>query len=565
MYITLKMEVNIMSKNRGKEIKSKVWEVVTQERTPEELALIAEEYKSINRYAFVLHDKDTIKLEDTKPERLKELIEQETTRTYSNEADFWVEDGGVKHINNKYWEMVEKSFNDQKEIPVKTHAQGVIELPDNYMTAKTLAKWFNLPETCFRAKFTGKGGSITDTLLDCTRYLTHESEKEQASGKHLYPDDEIISNWNWRAALDVRLNERLMYGKNLSDRERLRFDVLYKGLTLKQARDKDPYHYEKDMQLLKRNRGDYLANQKPPQGRITFYIYGKGGTGKDLLARAIARGLYPQYEEDDAIFFELGAKGAEFEGYDGQPVMLWSDVRAPELLNRWGRGNLLNILDPYPKANKKQNVKYSSLGLLNEVNILTGPDDYQMFLSNLMGGYEDKNGNKYEAENIEQITRRVPVIIPVRQDDFDILINSGVANGTSDFGQYYHHKRVQGSLYRAHQILSNAEKLQEVEGKIALPVIDVARSIKPVKEIGGLLELDEFESYGEEKKVSEFEREIMAMTSDELKWLVNDLMSELQNIQRDDDFFMYELNEKRKQEINEQLRMIRALNRDISD
>lgn len=55
--------------------------------------------------------------------------------------------------------------------------------------------------------------------------------------------------------------------------------------------------------------------------------------GKGLASRAIARSLYPELEKDDDIFFCIGDGKATFEGYDGQPVIIWNDCRSFELFN----------------------------------------------------------------------------------------------------------------------------------------------------------------------------------------------------------------------------------------
>ncbi len=59
---------------------------------------------------------------------------------------------------------------------------------------------------------------------------------------------------------------------------------------------------------------------------MNFYIYGKGGTGKGFLSRAIARAMYPQYEYDDEIFFGNRRKN-EIGWIRWTSVIIWNDVR----------------------------------------------------------------------------------------------------------------------------------------------------------------------------------------------------------------------------------------------
>ena len=71
-----------------------------------------------------------------------------------------------------------------------------------------------------------------------------------------------------------------------------------------------------------------------PQRRINYYIEGLRGIGKSLISRALARTLIERDNlmNDDEIFFEVGSDRTNFEGYDGQPVLIWNDCRASTLL-----------------------------------------------------------------------------------------------------------------------------------------------------------------------------------------------------------------------------------------
>ena len=132
----------------------------------------------------------------------------------------------------------------------------------------------------------------------------------------------------------------------------------------------------------------YISERAPmPKTRLNYYISGTGGIGKGLICRAIARSLYPSLKDDDDIFFEVGAQGVPFEGYDGQPVIIWNDRRAYDLLQELnGRGNVFNVFDTHP-ARGKQNIKYASVNLINEVNIVNSVQDYSEFLDGLAGEY----------------------------------------------------------------------------------------------------------------------------------------------------------------------------------
>lgn len=169
---------------------------------------------------------------------------------------------------------------------------------------------------------------------------------------------------------------------------------------------------------------------------MNFYVFfGEGGTGKDLLAKALARALAPP--DADKPYFKVGGENVSWEGgYDGEPVVIWEDMRVGDMIRTAkSRGMLFRILGPWREPDEKPvvNIKGSKTQLLNRVNIVTGPEGYEEFLRGLAGEYESMQGGvrvKNQAENLGQGGfRRFPVIIPVAEREFSIFVNSGVLNG----------------------------------------------------------------------------------------------------------------------------------------
>lgn len=509
----------------------KVLEIVTQLEFLDEEKIKKElKRKIIKDYAYILHDKDIIDLEDknlVSEEAFKRLLIDEKEGKVS---DIWEDVKGEQRVKGIYKEQYIKNVLDHPE--KKAHWHILLYLPDNYTYVNEAAKWFGVPENFIRVKRTGRGGKLRNTLLDCVEYMTHEDLKQQELGKHRYQDEEIKASFNFRAEMIEREEEKRKYGRNISDRERLQLDVLYNGLTLKQAREKDPYNYNKDLNILKRNRGDYLSNQTPPAFRLNLYICGKGGVGKDLMAEALARSMYPQFLADDEIFFNVGASGAEFEGYDGQPVLIWSDARAGELVQRWGRENLLaGILDPFPTVTKRQNIKYSSVSLMNSINIFTGADKWVTFLNGLVGEYKDKNGRLYESENKAQSYRRFPLIIPVYQDQFNILLNQGFLYDNKSWEQYNCYQNIRGSFAMLADKLSSMPEIKETKTKALVEPVREQTEKLYNKGIGSVenddeIDLSMFDNYGEIIEQSEFERGLAALNEEELFNLLGDKKNE---------------------------------------
>ena len=332
-----------------------------------------------------------------------------------------------------------------------------------------IAKWLGIAENFVDVP----KGNGAGKFLDCIEYLTHERAEQAALGKHRYADSEIIASFDFRTKLNKRNENKLKYGKDLDEKEQLRYDVLYLGKTLRQAMKQEPLLYMDDFEKLQKLRLQYIGHQSPPKTRINYYVCGKGGVGKGLISRALARSMYPQYEDDEDIFFEVGAKGAPFEGYDGQPVIIWNDRRAYDLLQELnGRGNVFNVFDTHP-TKQRQNVKFSSVCLCNEVNIVNSVQDYLEFLEGLAGGYTDRSGEEHEAEDKGQSYRRFPFIIPLHKDDFDLLLNKGFIEETDNFEEYIEHKGLIGNMQKIHSVCGQNETLaKELEAKTIKPVIE---------------------------------------------------------------------------------------------
>lgn len=333
---------------------------------------------------------------------------------------------------------------------------------DNAIEVETIAKWLGIPQQYIDIP-KGRGA-----FLDCVAYLTHESEKEQEKGKHLYNDDEITANFDFRTELTRREENKLKYGNSgeLSPRDQMRYDVLYNGVTLRECKQADRLTYMNDCQTLEKLRHRYLTEvAQMPTFRINFYIDGNGGVGKNTAAKLLAKVLFPDNEKP---YFEVGQRGVEFQHYDGEKVIIWNDKRASGFISDFGREGTFDLLDMHP-SDSVQNVKYGSTRLINEFNIINGVDSYQEFLDGLAGEYTDREGKFHEAEDKSQSYRRFPIILCVREKDFDCLLNRGVMENTREYQQYIEYKEIEGSFARVAQRLEGAAQLV-----VARNMLDVA-------------------------------------------------------------------------------------------
>lgn len=379
-------------------------------------------HKTIKRWAYVWHDKDV----------------------YTEEEESLDKTGRVKAGELK-----------KKHIHIVLHCPNAIEL-------QSIASWFNIPDNFIDIP---KGAGA---FLDCVKYLTHEDEKQQLKGKHRYADDEVISNFDWRKEL-IAVNSRLMkYGKDLSPAKQMQQDVLRFGKTLDECYIEDPILYASEQRTLERLRTEYLNRQEPPTRRMNYYISGDGGVGKGILSHAFARALFPEMNPKDVVF-QVGGDNVSFEGYDGQPVILWNDMRSSELLAVAGsRGVLFEIFDTFPRMTTRVHKKYGYVPLNHLVNIVNGPEHYKYFLDNLSGLYIDRYGQQQCSENKSQAYRRFPMIIPMREDDFDIFLNKGYMEGTREYEQYVQYANVRNNLSQLSEILATNPKELERLNRVAI-------------------------------------------------------------------------------------------------
>ena len=488
-------------------MKTRIWEVMQYEKNPktgeslnfdEKNIIRGLNHKTIKQWAYICHDKD---------------------------IDV---DGGLK---NKHWHVVCRS--------------------DVRLEIETIAEWFGVPVQQVEIK---KGAGA---FLDCVEYLTHERPEQIAQGKHRYDDSEVIASegFQWREELDNRTIKKLEAKKKYADKETIRLQVLKEGKSLRDVMEENPLIYANDMSVLTKLRAQYLATYAPlPPVRINYYIEGKGGIGKDVLAKILAKSLFPA-EYDDDSYFRVGANGALFEGYDGQPCIIWSDRRSSQLLRELGgRGNVFNVFDTSPNRDK-QNVKYSSACLVNAVNIINGTESYEDFLNGLAGEYEDKNGHKYKAEDKGQSYRRFPMIICLHESDFDMLVNRGFAEGTFEYQQYNTYKNMVGNFGSMKKRLESATSDVGLID-LAKPIIEKHHEIEEKAEERKISSADEcpeeFWYYGLTQEQAEVNRKINArikynrritenMTKAEKEKIALELMDEYHWLGKEDEDDIYKI------------------------
>lgn len=415
--------------------------LMTEEQIQEGL-----DHKTIGEWAYICHDKDVW-----------------------SEAD----------------ELLDASHHQDETKPRHWHI--AINMPKNNVEVETIARWFGVPMN-FVQIIRGRGG-----FLDCVEYLVHENEKGMVEGKYHYDDSEVHSNCDWRKMIEDRRLSRAKYGGDYDAKTLLRMKVLQGELSLRECRSKYPVNYITDTEKLQKLRLDYITHAEPPKFRKNFYIYGKGGVGKDAASQVLAHALYPNIADDTDLFFYVGSDNATFMGYDGQPVIIWSDFRSYELYKALGsRGNVFAVLDTHPKK-KAQNVKYGSINLINEVNIINSVQPFTEFIENLSGSYTDKDGIRHEAEDEGQAYRRFPYVMPLRAEDFDIMISANFMGQSDDLKEYRGIYNITGNFGRLMEAYPDKAMVVNFGTGMVRPLLEADKKYSEKEVISNNIN---FEQYG---------------------------------------------------------------------
>ena len=457
-------------------------------------------------------------------ERDEEYTELETLITEEKIKE------ALAHTSIKQWAYIhhtEDVYTDEQEGEKRGQHKPphwhVVMRSKSSLNVEMVASWFGVPANFIDIP---KGRRA---FLDCVQYLTHESEKEQAKGKHLYEDEAVHASegFDWRGELNQRqqIFDDLGYEPK-STKSLVQGLVRQQGKPLSYIAKHFPEEYNDNVQKLKALRDDYLMHSAPmPPLRMNFFVSGDSGMGKSSLSALLALSIFPMYEDwdEDEIIFVVGSKGVRFQSYKGQPIVIWEDTRAIDLVMEFGRGAVWEMFDPRPKR-KGINKKNGETILTNAVHIVNGIETFDEFMNGLVGEYTDKEGNRHKAETqqIDQGFRRFPFFIEINDDNIAMWVNNGWMNDTREFQTYTMYQKIRGSFKSIIEQAGSDPELKKVGGKKLLgkmqgPVDEVREKhlAAPAKEVdwgelGKPMEIDESERewhHGEETQLAKKRRE----------------------------------------------------------
>jgi hypothetical protein len=471
------------------------------------IQMAIDNHKSIERFAYILHDKDTITVKGYNELACEHIIEEYNEKLKITDVLSDSEYLELARAKRVLQENAAKFEAERTTEPKPPHYHIVLQL-NTPQTVDTVAKWFGIPSNFVDIP----KGRNPYKFLDCAEYLTHESPKEQAKGKYRYLDSEVhYGGFDFREEIDNKQNRAIKYG-TADFALQLKMDIVQGKYTLKQVKEQFSEYYLKNPRNYQIARLTYLELAQPPKTRINYYVSGEGGLGKTLLSRALAVQLAlmvnPTLTESCDMYYEITDGRVAFDGYDGQPVIIWNDFRANDLLKafNYDRGTAFAVFDTHPER-VSVNIKYGKAYLNNTFNIINSVQSKYDFLDGLAGEYGEGD-NLHRAEDKNQSYRRFPMLIDINSESYDFFLNRGFFEDTREYQQFIEYMTITGNFKAIQQNLVDLpEQKREIEKRVlSLPLEktkecldkDTGDKEKTEEEIQQILE--QFKDYGKQKK-----------------------------------------------------------------
>ncbi len=338
----------------------------------------------------------------------------------------------IPYISKYAFIIHDKDYKDEaktKKAEPHYHLQCAC---NNSYAVGTIAGWLDVrPSQIERIK-----ANFAVALL----YLTHLN----APDKHQYEDTEVHANFAWQ-------KER-KEAKSRIIRERQKTELitailsgqvkqygLYDYFDLKEIDRNYIVFWDRDIRTAFKHRSEMIT-LNPDRNLQSWFIYGKSGVGKTVLAKILAekRGYMP---------FITSSDNDTLDGYAGQECIIFDEIRDDTFKNY---DDLLKMTDKHTASRVRS--RYQN-------KVLT---DVELIIITSTQSYEEIFCKPYVNEEDKQIKRRISTLIKV--DEADVIV-SQYNERTGKFEFLTHFKNPLNE-YLEDKSKQNDEKMNETKAEL---------------------------------------------------------------------------------------------------
>lgn len=404
-------------------------------------------------YAYILHDEDRYSAEDEyeRAEKNKKCFKDR----YSILAEVANlpedENSETGFAENAELRSKAQAFADEVFSPIVAgekkppHWHVVFTFAANRKIDE-IARWFGIDPNWNEAKI-GRSAAQNAWM-----YLVHAND----GTKYPYKAEDVCASFDYVSDLEAMLEKNKRHEKYAAADAFEINDVLTEvgeyGMSIDEAKRRiGSAIYYRNEHLFLRARKDYVLNHAPmPLFREVFYVesegidedHGKGGLGKSVCAKALARYLAREFGGDphadindlQKYVYIGGDAKVFFQDYDGQPVLFVDEMTGTDFKRAMkGVNGVKALLSPFPER-KAYDKKHGAVVCTSKYIVINGIQSLKKFINEL-AAKANVDGLVQESEEAveEQFWRRIWATIKiVNASEIQFWANRGLFENTKD-------------------------------------------------------------------------------------------------------------------------------------